>query len=865
MLTWTEAAEAALNEHVASLAPELLARGLSSEAVAKRLRLRVDEELAAYGISVAGRIEVEDVLGRCAQRLLEEEVGRVKRATTRLGITGLIFGGLFGVLIPLTALVMEILTGMSAEIFDPIPTFWHGLAIAGVVVANGWLLRLVSREENPDPDRARQAMQWHAVAMGVALWYALWYAPISPIAVVGIIVFGLGLLPLAPLFSLIVGFVLRRKLRRRTETTLWPAWWKGLAAGLLLLLALEAPDLFTRWAAGRVANGAPETQARVLPWLRRLGSEEALWQQGQWRSAHDEFRRTANRTLFGDLDRGAAQAVFFRMTGRSPLQEKISRRSFLKPGRWSRDWQWDFDQGGEKVGMTLKDLRLQESRLDGTLDGDGAAGYVEWTMVFRNDSEFQQREARALLQLPPGAVVSRLTLWINGEEREAAFGGQSEVRQAYEAVVRRQRDPVLVSWLGADRVLVQCFPVEPKGGEMKIRVGISMPLILDAWDEARVALPRIIEQNFTESENLRHVVWLEARAPVTAAVPGARAETASSGRPAVAFTLSPQHQVGTVSVKRTGSVRTAVAHARGEAGIKVRQDLVETGPQGGLCFVLDGSAGMEPAARALAAVFRRLPEKTRVRLLVAGDAVRECPYQVAAVAADWVERQEFVGGQDATEALLCASENPGEDHEAVIWIHGAQPVRWGSSMELEQKLARAGARLRFLTVGIGTSGNVLFDLLAKAATVQPQPRLGLLEDDIARVVRHQREGTIAIRRSLVTDADMNPAWPKVTDHVVRLWALEEVNRLRLGQAAARQEALRLAVAQQLVTPVSSAVVLETKAQYDAAGLAAVDPETVPSVPDGGMTAVLLALGLVGLAVMRRFRARPPAPSFSPVP
>ena len=47
-----------------------------------------------------------------------------------------------------------------------------------------------------------------------------------------------------------------------------------------------------------------------------------------------------------------------------------------------------------------------------------------------------QREARAELALPPGGVVSRVTLWIDGVEREAAFAGRDATRRAYERVVR---------------------------------------------------------------------------------------------------------------------------------------------------------------------------------------------------------------------------------------------------------------------------------------------------------------------------------------------------------------------------------------------------------------------------------------------
>jgi hypothetical protein len=67
-------------------------------------------------------------------------------------------------------------------------------------------------------------------------------------------------------------------------------------------------------------------------------------------------------------------------------------------------------------------------------------------------------------------------LWVNGEEREAAFAGRSQTREAYQKVaIQQRRDPVLVTTAGPDRVQMQCFPVPPNGGLMKIRIGITAP------------------------------------------------------------------------------------------------------------------------------------------------------------------------------------------------------------------------------------------------------------------------------------------------------------------------------------------------------------------------------------------------------
>jgi hypothetical protein len=88
--------------------------------------------------------------------------------------------------------------------------------------------------------------------------------------------------------------------------------------------------------------------------------------------------------------------------------------------------------------------------------------------------------------------------------------------------------------------------------------------------------------------------------------------------------------------------------------------------------------------------------------------------------------------------------------------------------------------------------------------------------------------------------------------IVRLWALDEV--LRLCSTAApdgRNDAVNVAVSHRLVTPVSGAVVLETQAQYDAAGLAPVAAVPLPA----GVWMALLTLPLLWLAY-RWCRRRP---------
>jgi hypothetical protein len=146
-------------------------------------------------------------------------------------------------------------------------------------------------------------------------------------------------------------------------------------------------------------------------------------------------------------------------------------------------------------------LRLSSSRIQGRAMPAAGHQYLEWTMEFANASRAQQ-EAVAVIELPEGGVVSRVTLWIDGEEREAAFGGRSQTRAAYDSVVSTRRDPLLVQTAGPGRVRAQCFPVPP-GGAMKIRLGVAAPMRGD-----RPQLPRIVERNF-EIGDTRDDVALE--------------------------------------------------------------------------------------------------------------------------------------------------------------------------------------------------------------------------------------------------------------------------------------------------------------------------------------------------------------------
>ncbi|HLE56893.1 MAG TPA: VIT domain-containing protein, partial [Rhodothermia bacterium] len=74
-------------------------------------------------------------------------------------------------------------------------------------------------------------------------------------------------------------------------------------------------------------------------------------------------------------------------------------------------------------------------------------------------------EADYLFPLPKGAAFQDLKLSINGELVSGETMSAAEARQIYEQIVRQQRDPALVEWMGYGLLRTRIFPIAP--GEQK--------------------------------------------------------------------------------------------------------------------------------------------------------------------------------------------------------------------------------------------------------------------------------------------------------------------------------------------------------------------------------------------------------------
>src|ERR1700682_253115 len=78
-------------------------------------------------------------------------------------------------------------------------------------------------------------------------------------------------------------------------------------------------------------------------------------------------------------------------------------------------------------------------------------------------------EADFMFPLPKGAAFQDLKLSINGEMVAGETMSADRARQIYEEIVRRQRDPALLEWMGYGLLRARIFPIAP-GEEKKVMV-----------------------------------------------------------------------------------------------------------------------------------------------------------------------------------------------------------------------------------------------------------------------------------------------------------------------------------------------------------------------------------------------------------
>ncbi len=361
----------------------------------------------------------------------------------------------------------------------------------------------------------------------------------------------------------------------------------------------------------------------------------------------------------------------------------------------------------------------------------------EVTEVFRNTGS-RGGEADYMFPLPAGAAFEDLKLSINGELVSGETMGADRARGIYEDIVRRQRDPALVEWMGNGMLRARIFPIQP--GEDKTVVVRYQSVAAREGDALRVDVRRGGD------------VLLEY--PNTT-------EYGNAYSPTHALTEGPDGRVRRVEARATGGDFTVLLPLRRAdvAGLSVLTHAVRDEPgfamltiappanteratPRDLTFVLDVSGSMqgrklEQAKAAGVALLATLRPTDRFRLIDFSTDVRTyrdgwvdaTPSQLRE-ARHHLEQLSAEGSTNISDALRTALARDGSSNERlplVVFLTDGEPTVGERNPDAIAAIAaRLRGSARVFTVGVGTGVNAM---LVEQLALQGRGTAHFVRDD----------------------------------------------------------------------------------------------------------------------------------------
>ena len=362
---------------------------------------------------------------------------------------------------------------------------------------------------------------------------------------------------------------------------------------------------------------------------------------------------------------------------------------------------------------------------------DGRVARIEVEERFLNAGS-RLAEGSYLYPMPGEAVFTNFSLWMGDQEVRGETMNAEQARAIYEEIVRRKKDPALLTFAGHGLVRAQVFPIQP-GETRKVALRFTQ-LFSRSGDAVRL---RYSLGNRGQSGETSFVVSVPNAASY--GTPYSPTHTIDTRQVGDRFEISlPAGAAGEVELflpLRKGLVGTTlVTHAPGgedgyfmlllappqaESGTSVPRDLT---------LVVDVSGSMsgtklEQAKAALEQALGTLRPGDRFRLIAFSSAVRRFREDfVAANRDNLTAAREFVDGlgaeggtniAGALEAALGSDSDP-ERLAIVLFVTDGLPSVGEQAPDriAEQASSRIG-RSRIFTVGIGPDVNTyLLDRLA---------------------------------------------------------------------------------------------------------------------------------------------------------
>jgi Ca-activated chloride channel family protein len=362
---------------------------------------------------------------------------------------------------------------------------------------------------------------------------------------------------------------------------------------------------------------------------------------------------------------------------------------------------------------------------------DGRVVRVEVEERFRNSGR-GIAEGNYLYPMPGEAVFQNFSLWMGDQEMKGEMMNAEQARGIYEEIVRRQKDPALLTLAGHGLVRAQVFPIQP--GETRKVVLRYTQLVDRAGDALRI---RYALGKRGGSSGRWTLTVPNAGDYGTPYSPTHRIDTERrNGRLEVSIDTRDGGDIELLLPIRRGLVGTSVlAHAPGgEDGYLMLLLAPSTEAEGpvvarDISFVVDVSGSMsgqklEQAKGALRQALSTLREEDRFRLVAFSSGVRQfqdgwapATRSVLDEARRFIDNLAADGGTNISGALdAVLGSSVAEDRLPLILFltDGVPSVGEQQPDRIAAMAASKVGRARVFTIGVGHDVNTyLLDRLAK--------------------------------------------------------------------------------------------------------------------------------------------------------
>lgn len=745
-----------------------------------------------------------------------------------------------GVFLPLAAAGYESATHTCAHIFfDPLPGTLHSLLFALIPLSNF----LVWMSLRWDMTQHYGFMFFiNGMAVGVGLLYSLMFLPIMPISCLAVIV-GIGLFGLAPLISLIClwrGGAHLNKLVGGIPTYFHPPQVKHLGhlVVLAVVVAIELPSTLTRVAIDMACQG----KQQGLDILRTVGNQEVMLRACYERSgrATDILGSLYEVSHHNDVDK--VRQIFYHTTGRAfnSLPIPMSARATIRNAGWmdesddgglgpaaEDEFDADPDVAGEMVSGVSRGLGVSGSKLSAHIDADAAIAQCDWRLSLNNKSNYD-REVRAKIKLPAGAVVNGASLIVNGKEYESDILVRDQARAVYKQAVSQKRNPLLVSTCGPDTVLVQCYPVPPRR-DISLRLQVIAPLTLDSKKQGILTLPQFEERNF--QVNVPHKIAIDSSGDITfASALGFSKKQIGSNCEATGdieggALASGQGVIHVARHEEITKILASDAFVK-DGCIKESFEAKSVQAPSKLRVIVDGSIWMAPYIKEIVEALQALPPDMKVQLFVVTDQGGDRLSKYIAVsspefkqALNQLASRPYVGGQYDADTLWDAVRAAHKHaNTAALWIHGPQPYasytegkvsHYFSAQSMDWMLSAHPDRIMLYDMQVASGPNDILAQIKDRESICKIARAGSVNEDLKRLFDSWsgRAATYAINYQFEPDTTFKKEFTDNKLPLSQLWAAKVITKDVLAGSANIENDLKLAHDYHIVTPLSSAVLI----------------------------------------------------------